>query len=832
MPASSIDGTLDDLTVRRFHAGALIASGALAGLGLMMWIAANWAAFGKWGRFGIVAAALAASAAGAASSPKARMALSLTGVMSIGALFALIGQTYQTGADPWQLFALWGALALPWVLAARSDAVWCLWVLVAFTALGLYWGANLPANWLQQPEQVLPVWLAAFAIAGALSPWSGLDDVIGATPWAYRLAAVSTALFIAAATLPAILDDKGSSVLVLAGFAVTIAAVAAISFARPLDIPLLAVFAFTFDVLLISSFAYVLFLQRGAHDETMSMLIVGVIAAIVVAATAAAIVAIGRRAAEGASSAEAARPHAAAALGDAHPQSWAVVAMTSFGAIMAAVPFIMFLGMTFGVWLENGPGPYVIGAAILAVALGLLRTRANLGFGQQFGIIALLTALVLIGFALYRDAPSLAAHASILIIAAGLLWILPDDWTAAIAGAIAGTFAAAFISDLSYLAHNLHLDLFANLKGPGTSYAAILAAAVLLASSSPRFSPAVEVGPRLGRFLSGWIAATLLLVIYASGDTFLFGGGLGLKSNAHASAIARLLVVFNAHTLIRLLVTAAACAWFWQRYPGLRTPVGAAAIVLALALTLLASHLAAPLLVLAAALAAGRKSLVLFAAFTIIWIIGGFYYWLGWPLTAKAYLMLVLAISLAAAAWFSNARLPGIAAANETVTPSRAIAATLILISAAATAIAAAQAVRQKENILASGQRVYLTLAPVDPRSLVQGDYMALRFALPQGEAPEVVPGEPALQAVVAVDGAGIGTVARYARAGETLKDGELGVNLARKHGRWMLATDAWYFEEGQAERYAGARYGELRVSPDGEALLIGLAGADLRPLD
>ncbi|UYO75286.1 GDYXXLXY domain-containing protein [Halomonas qinghailakensis] len=39
-------------------------------------------------------------------------------------------------------------------------------------------------------------------------------------------------------------------------------------------------------------------------------------------------------------------------------------------------------------------------------------------------------------------------------------------------------------------------------------------------------------------------------------------------------------------------------------------------------------------------------------------------------------------------------------------------------------------AIWQKEHHLAEGEIVYLELAPVDPRSLMQGDYMALSFAL------------------------------------------------------------------------------------------------------
>ncbi len=41
--------------------------------------------------------------------------------------------------------------------------------------------------------------------------------------------------------------------------------------------------------------------------------------------------------------------------------------------------------------------------------------------------------------------------------------------------------------------------------------------------------------------------------------------------------------------------------------------------------------------------------------------------------------------------------------------------------------------IQTKEDIKANGETVLLQLAPVDPRSLMQGDYMALRFAITQG---------------------------------------------------------------------------------------------------
>ncbi|MNL80649.1 hypothetical protein D3C87_2075570 [compost metagenome] len=45
------------------------------------------------------------------------------------------------------------------------------------------------------------------------------------------------------------------------------------------------------------------------------------------------------------------------------------------------------------------------------------------------------------------------------------------------------------------------------------------------------------------------------------------------------------------------------------------------------------------------------------------------------------------------------------------------------------------------------------------------------------------------------------------------------------------IVTNAYFFPEGQAKRYEVARYGELRVAENGEALLVRMLGEDLQPL-
>jgi len=49
-----------------------------------------------------------------------------------------------------------------------------------------------------------------------------------------------------------------------------------------------------------------------------------------------------------------------------------------------------------------------------------------------------------------------------------------------------------------------------------------------------------------------------------------------------------------------------------------------------------------------------------------------------------------------------------------------------------------------------------------------------------------------------------------------------------RKRGKSVrLASDAFFFEEGQWETYRGARFGEIRVDDAGSAVLIGLRDSD-----
>jgi uncharacterized membrane protein len=137
----------DRMDWRRWLDRALLILGtALLCAGVIVFFAFNWAALHKFTKFGLLAALLTLLAGFASLRPTddmaGRAALGGAQIMS-GVLMAVIGQTYQTGADAWQLFALWTLLALPWALAARAAPHWWIVLVVGNVALLRYGSVRL-----------------------------------------------------------------------------------------------------------------------------------------------------------------------------------------------------------------------------------------------------------------------------------------------------------------------------------------------------------------------------------------------------------------------------------------------------------------------------------------------------------------------------------------------------------------------------------------------------------------------------------------------------------------------------------------------------------------
>ena len=162
--------------------------------------------------------------------------------------------------------------------------------------------------------------------------------------------------------------------------------------------------------------------------------------------------------------------------------------------------------------------------------------------------------------------------------------------------------------------------------------------------------------------------------------------------------------------------------------------------------------------------------------------------------------------------------------------------------------------IRGHERTLSHGRVVLLELAPVDPRSLLQGDYMVLRFAVDEAVTramhADINDARRLKQmgwgadngcsagrcsdgyVVVAPDRDGVGRFVRIQDAPQPLAGNQIAVRFRER--RWsqiVIAGNSWFFPEGQAKRYEPARYAELRVAADGTALIAGLRDDKRKPL-
>jgi uncharacterized membrane-anchored protein len=130
-----------------------------------------------------------------------------------------------------------------------------------------------------------------------------------------------------------------------------------------------------------------------------------------------------------------------------------------------------------------------------------------------------------------------------------------------------------------------------------------------------------------------------------------------------------------------------------------------------------------------------------------------------------------------------------------------------------------------KEKIVRNGTTVLLRIAPRDPRSLLQGDYMALRYNMANAVAHEAEQSE--MNDGIAVIELGELNEAKFVSLyeGQKLQDRQHLLRYRKRGSSVRLASDAYFFEEGSDKEYRTARFGEIRINKNGDAVLVGLRG-------
>ena len=209
----------DAAETRAFLIRLLRIAGVLSlAAGVVFFVAANWQDFRVFGRFALIETVLVVSLCLAiwrpAPLPIGRYAL-LMAFITTGALLALFGQTYQTGADLYELFLTWAVLGLPLVLASQWAVTWAAWLLVLNTSLTLFCVARPVGGWLwialgrwdlNLVELLLVptvVNLGLWALTESLRSTRWRDV---ATAWLGRVAFLASAAFATSASMVAIFD--------------------------------------------------------------------------------------------------------------------------------------------------------------------------------------------------------------------------------------------------------------------------------------------------------------------------------------------------------------------------------------------------------------------------------------------------------------------------------------------------------------------------------------------------------------------------------------------------------------------------------------------------
>ena len=172
---------------------------------IIFFFAFNWDDLGRFAKFGLVEAAMGLGLLVLLflDLDKAPAKAVLTALCLLtGALLALTGQVYQTGADTYELFGWWAALILPWVLVGRFTPLWLLLLVLINLAAYLYFSLGFEGQGL--------LWTLFAVDSVALIAWeaahrrgfSWLRD-----SWPPRLMALGAGFMATALAMVAIFDS-------------------------------------------------------------------------------------------------------------------------------------------------------------------------------------------------------------------------------------------------------------------------------------------------------------------------------------------------------------------------------------------------------------------------------------------------------------------------------------------------------------------------------------------------------------------------------------------------------------------------------------------------
>lgn len=519
--------------------------------------------------------------------------------------------------------------------------------------------------------------------------------------------------------------------------------------------------------------------------------------------------------------------------GDAEP-SPLLAALVFLGALLCSVPLLIFLGLGLGEVLMRSAAGYVAGVLGMMAALWWLRgTRHIFATCMALELWGLSLGLVVLRWVSDAGGNEVAEWAACVFVSLALLGsasVIAALWVVRLMGVVlASALLATLMMGLNVAGMPDYLVVVMSTLG-----------LPLLALGwawwcwhEPRWLGQPGAARRAALadgFAVGLLLCALTMSMWWYLPMHLFSPSIRGTDDAWTWLLALPrwvavpLVLGSGWALARRWSSAEPARTGWQPLLGL------ACAVLALA-AWFSPTVGTVALVAAMAAASARWRLLAACGLVVLALLSSFYYNVTWSLAVKGLGLVLLGVAVALALLVLRARRSSTGA--SALVRSRHGAAWLLLGGVIALGLANAD-IWRKETVIAKGERILVPLAPVDPRSLMQGDYMQLRFVIPQ-PVRDQLDGSAAYQlskhaiAVARLNERNEAELLRLARPDESLGANEILLPLKQLKGQWVLVTDAYFFAEGEGARFEKARFGEFRVLPDGRALLVGLADEEGR---
>jgi uncharacterized membrane protein len=214
-------------------------------LSVIFFIAFNWSKMGRFAKFTLVEFSLVLSIVAYLKvklTSVASSAILIFATLMLGALMALFGQTYQTGADPWQLFFYWAILITPWAVIGRFASIWIIWLVLINFSIALYCDIYLNPLAILFDSKTNLAWtffsfhFFSFIVWYLLSPlflWMQKQ-------WAIRILALSSGISITNLVISAIFNHEITNSLALPVWAVFFVTIYWLYRKRTIDLFMLA----------------------------------------------------------------------------------------------------------------------------------------------------------------------------------------------------------------------------------------------------------------------------------------------------------------------------------------------------------------------------------------------------------------------------------------------------------------------------------------------------------------------------------------------------------------------------------------------------------------